>query len=47
MPIKNVNVEYCEINGKYDLYIDGGWCGKWYDVESALKGAVRRIEREK
>jgi len=45
MNIDTVNIIYCTANHKYDLYIDGTWFGKYYTIESAIKGALGKVKR--
>lgn len=42
--IKKILIEYVKSNDKYYSYIDEECTGKWYDIESCLKGVTERIE---
>ena len=44
--IKEIHLVYCEANTKYDLFIDGEWRGKHYNVPEALK-QIAREEKNK
>ena len=45
--IKEIRIEYCEANEKYDSFVDSKWTGKWYSIEEALKGTLIYLERMK
>jgi len=42
--IKEIHIIYCEGNEKYDLYIDGKFLGKFYELETAIKSLRRETE---
>jgi len=44
--IKQIKIEYCEANGKYDSYVDGEWTGKWHTLPECLKIIARDMERK-
>ena len=42
--IKEVNVKYCETNGKFDVLIDGKYMGKHYTMAEALINTGHRVQ---
>lgn len=44
--IKEIKIEYCPANQKYDGFIDKEWTGKWYTMKECLKNMLRRVERD-
>ena len=44
--IKQINIEYCDANEKYDIFVDGEWLGKFYTLVEALKSVQKYNERK-
>lgn len=45
--IKSIIIEFCELNEKFDVIINGIYTGKYYTIEEAIKALPRDIEMVK